>query len=333
MAKTDSILFLTSSDIKNLITMPEVIEQMRTAFVQISNGEAQVPLRTNIDIPEYHGGALFMPVYSAGEGLIGIKVVSLFKQNPDKNLPLIHAVILLLDGTNGKPLAYMDGEYITALRTGAASGLATDLLARNNATTVAIFGAGVQGRTQLNAIALVRPVSRVLIFDRSRHQGQKFADEMSRIFDFDINVAANQSELREADIICTATTSPVPVFSDQFIGEGTHINAIGAYRPDTREIPSETVRRSKLIVDSRHSCLSEAGDILIPIKEQLIDDNHIFAELGEIAMTIKNGRLDETEVTIFKSVGNAIQDIVVAGAVYRRAREKKIGTEIQTTGS
>jgi ornithine cyclodeaminase/alanine dehydrogenase-like protein (mu-crystallin family) len=323
-----NILFLSHEDIKRVLTMEETIELMKTAFLQISNGSVSTPVRTSIEIPEHDAGALFMPVHSDESQLIGLKMVSVFKNNPGLNLPLIHAIVLLMDGKTGEPLALMDGEYITALRTGAGSGLASDLLSRGDSTTLGIIGAGVQGRTQTLAVCSVREISRIKIWDKNEASATNLADYIKK--ELKIDVATNPSEeaISECDIICTATSSPIPVLSDKLLKEGVHINAIGAYQPDKREIPSETIERCKLIVDQRQACLKEAGDIILPIQEKRIDESHIYAELGEIVANDLPGRENDSEITVFKSVGNAAQDLITTAHVYKKAAQTECGIQI-----
>ncbi len=311
------IPYFSAEDIKRKLPMENAIEAMKKAFSLLSAGNINVPLRMNIEIPEYNGVVLLMPIYAPEMKRIGLKFLSIFDDNPSKRIPAIQALVFLMNAENGKPLALMDGSYLTALRTGAASGAATDLLARKDPKVVAIFGAGVQGRTQLEAVCSVRSIEKAFIFDLNSERSQKYAGEMSNELSIDVIVSTSQKVLKQADIICTATSSKVPVFDDENLKPGVHINAIGAYQPTDREIPSETVIRSKLFVDHKESCLAEAGDILIPIKENRITEGHILGELGDVISGVKKGRTSEDDLTIFKSVGNAIQDLVAANEVFR----------------
>ncbi len=320
------ILFLAENDIKSILSMKESIALMRDAFSQISQGKVTTPLRTNINIPGHDADVLFMPVHSVENDLIGLKMVTVFKNNPMAGYPLIHALIILMDGRNGKPLAVMDGEYITALRTGAAGGLASDLLARPDAKILGVIGAGVQGRTQMAAVCEVRDIKKVIIMDKDPVIAGNLAEYANNDLKIDTEVNPAENRISACDIICTATSSSTPVFSDSDLKDGVHINAIGAYQPDKREIPGETIKRAKLVVDQRSACLSEAGDIIIPIREQLIDEDHIHAELGEIVIGRQKGRSDDSEITVFKSVGNAAQDLVTAGEIFSKARNLEIGT-------
>lgn len=324
------IHFLSAADVRETLVMREGIEAMKGAFAQLSTGKAIMPLRTTVEVKQHNGLTLFMPAYLATDDEMAVKVVSVYNDNPNKGLPLIHAVVVVLDSSTGKPLALMDGTYLTAFRTGAASGAATDFLAREDSQTVVIFGAGVQGRTQLEAVCAVRPIQEAWIYDLVPDQADAFASEMSQRLSLEIHISDDPGQaVQFADIICTATTSEIPVFEDGDVKKGTHINAVGAYTPDMHEIPLDTVVRSKLVIDHKPASLTEAGDILIPMKEGLISEDHIFAELGEIAARIKPGRESQDEITIFKSVGVAIQDVAAANLALKVAGDLNLGIELE----
>ena len=322
------LLFLSSTEIKEILTMQDSIEAMESAFISLSKGSANVPQRTSLKLLEEKGEALFMPAYEKDSGLVTLKIVSVFKDNPSINLPKIQAMIFLMDANNGTPLAIMDGEYITTMRTGAASGLATKLLSRNNSEIAAIFGTSVQAVKQLEAIDCVRKLEKVYIFGLTIKDSQKFVEENKDKYTFQLIAAEDKSQISDCDIICTATSSFTPVFEDKFLNEGTHINSIGSYKPEMSEIPEETIVRSKIVVDSLSACLKEAGDIIKPINKKLITKEHIYAEVGEIASGLKQGRENENEITVFKSVGVSIQDLAVASFVYSQAIETGRGTKI-----
>lgn len=222
----------------------------------------------------------------------------------------------------------MNGSYLTALRTGAGSGLATDLLANKDSKITSIFGAGVQGRTQLEAVCSVRQIRKAFIFDTDKKRAKEFAEEMSDKLSIPILPSESTRELKEADIICTATNSHTPVFSDNNIKNGVHINAIGSYKPNIREISSDTIRRSKIFVDHKESCLSEAGDLIIPINEGIITKNNIIAELGELLTKNKSIRETKNDITLYKSVGNAVQDIITANQILINAQKLNLGIKI-----
>lgn len=323
------VRILSRADVKRAITMKEAIDLMRDGFIALSNGRVKVPVRLSMPLPEHNGRALFMPVYGPEYGQLGLKVVAVHPGNTARKLPFIHAVVMVIDAATGAPRAIMDGEYITALRTGAGAGLATDLLALPDARVLGIFGAGVQARTQLEAVCAVRPIERVYVFGRSQERAETLACEAEAQYSVHASAAKNPALLQECTVICTATTSLAPVFASNNVRPGCHINGIGSYRPDMSEIPPDTVALAKVVVDQRAACLSEAGDLLMPIASGLITQDHIHAELGAIASGQVKGRTDQAEITFFKSVGNAIQDLVVASRLTALAKANDLGVEVE----
>jgi ornithine cyclodeaminase/alanine dehydrogenase-like protein (mu-crystallin family) len=325
---SSKILAISGKDVLQCFPMKNAIEVMRSAFSIISNPDNSIPQRTALVMPNENADALIMPVYAKQPERFGIKVVAINRNNPSKKLPLIHSVMLLFTSVTGAPMAILDAESITGIRTGAGCGLATDILARQDSSVAAIFGAGVQARYQLEALCIVREIKNVLLFNIDAESSKKFVTEMSDKLNVKIEMTENTSELKNTDIICTATTASSPLFEDKDIAEGTHINAIGSYKPDVREIPSLTVKRAKLIVDSKDSCLEEAGDIIIPINEGLINEDHIHAELGDIINNKAASRTNDKEITFFKSVGNAVQDLSSAIYIFNKAKDYGLGEEI-----
>lgn len=324
------MLVLNKQDIQTALPMGDAVEAMKKAFKQLYMGKATVPARIHIDVPEHNGTTLFMPGYLNEDKNIAVKIVSIFADNPGKNLPAINAIVVIIDAETGIAHAILEGTYLTAIRTGAAAGAATDFLAREDASRAAIFGAGPQGRAQLEAMCAVRPIGQAWIFDINSEASQAFAGEMAQKTAVSIHVASNPSEaVANVDIICTATNSARPVFDDRDIRPGTHINAVGVYKPHRQEVPADTVKRAKIVVDSRQACMEEAGDLLVPIKQGVIAQENIYAELGELAAGTKPGRTSEEEITLFKSVGIAVQDTAAASAVLKRADSLNIGSTIE----
>ncbi len=323
---------LSKQDVQQAVPMREAIEIVKGAFAQLSAGKAVVPLRTQLPVERHEGVTLFMPAYLSESDDLGVKVVSVFPRNLEMGLPTIFALVVVVEASTGRPVAAMDGTYLTALRTGAASGAATDLLARQDARVAAIFGAGAQGRTQLLAVCEVRDIERAWVYDVNPQAAERYAQEMAgkgRV-PADLRVASSPAEAaREADVLCTATTSKTPVFADEDLKPGVHVNAVGSFTPQMQEVPGETVRRAKLVVGSREGCLSETGDLIIPIRKGLIAADDIYAELGEIAAALKPGRESDEEITLFKSVGNAVQDVSVARAVLMQAETLGLGIEVE----
>lgn len=324
---------LSRADVERALSMAACIEGMKAAFAQLSSGQATVPLRTQVPVAAHEGVALFMPAYLAQSGELGAKVVSVFPRNLAAGLPTLHAVVILVDSATGVPTALMDGTYLTALRTGAASGAATDLLARRDARVAAIFGAGTQGRTQLEGVCTVRHIERALVYDSDGERARRFVDELAARgapFPAEMRVATSAAEAAEAaDVICTATTSTTPVFPGDRLRPGTHINAVGAYTPQMQEVDAETIRRAKVVIDSRQASLVEAGDLIVPLRQGIIAASHIHAELGEIVAGGKPGRESADEITYFKSVGVAVQDMAAARLVLREAERLGLGTVVE----
>src|SRR5512138_3460060 len=325
------MLLLTAEDVRKALPMNEAIEAMKSAYAALSSGMAVVPLRTRLPLPNREALSLFMPAYvgSADSQALVIKVVSLFPTNPARGLAYIQAAVLVFDAQTGRAIALLEGSSLTAIRTGAAGGAAIDLLARKDSRVAAIFGAGAQGRTQLEAACTARKIETAFIFDADTRKAQAFAEEMKTLIK-DIRVAQSAREaIQHADIICTATTSTKPVFDDRDLKAGTHISAVGSYTPEMQETPAETLRRARVFVDSFGAALEEAGDLIQPIRAGLFDESHICGELGEVVLGIKSGRQSEDEITYFKSVGIAVQDALAAQVALTNARKMNIGTEVE----
>ena len=325
------MLLLNTEDVRKALPMKEAIEAMKNAYAALSDGRAVVPLRTRLPIPNSEALTLFMPAYvnSDDEQALAIKVVSLFPTNPGQGLAYIQAAVLVFDAGTGQAIALLEGSTLTAIRTGAAGGAAIDLLARPESKVAAIFGAGVQGRTQLEAACAARPIETAYIVDADPGKANAFAEEMTDRLNRDIRVAPTAREaLEHADIICTATTSFMPVFEDQDLRAGTHISAVGSYTPDMQEVPAETLQRARIFVDSRSAALEEAGDLIQPMRLGLFDESHIRGELGEVVLGRIPGRQSEEEITYFKSVGIAVQDALAAQVALNNARKMNIGQEV-----
>ncbi len=315
----------SAADVRAALPMAEAIAAMKQAFAQLSDGRADAPMRTHLAITP-DDSTLVMPGHVPDNHALAIKVVSVFGSNSARGLPLIHALVLALDETTGRPLALMEGGALTAIRTGAASGAATDVLARPEARIAAIFGSGVQARTQLEAICTVRPIEEVRVF--SLMGAEEFVRDMAGYgpVPHAVHVAASAAEaVRDADIICAATTSRAPVFDGADLKPGAHVNAIGAFTPEMQEIDPTTVLRSRVVVDSRAAAWEEAGDLIIPLAAGQITADHIYAELGEILLGQLPGRTDPKQITFFKSVGVAVQDAAAAQIVLQNGQTLGLG--------
>ena len=303
------IRILTDDDVARALPMDLAIEGMKQAFTRLSAGKAVMPLRGRLDLPGSGGILLTMPAYV--EPSLAVKIVSVYSHNPARSLPLIHAAVLALDPATGRTLALLEGATLTAIRTGAASGAATDALARSDAQIVAILGSGKQARTQLEAVAAVRHIREARVYSPTREHREAFARETGARA-----VASSEEAISGADIICTATTSATPVFDGRRLKPGVHINAVGAFSPEKQEVDADTVARSLVVVDSRESAVAEAG----------IPPDRIHAELGEILAGRKPGRSSPAQTTYFKSCGLAVQDAVAAGIALEQATARNLGT-------
>ena len=298
-----------------MVCMKEAIQAMRSAFIELINGNAKVPNRLNLDLSDSNATSLIMPAYSIGSQYYCVKIVSVNYSNPIKGLPLIHSTVQVFDVSEGKHIASFDGESITAIRTAAASGLATDLLAKKEANICAIFGTGIQASSHLTAIKKVRKIQKYMIFSRSEINAEKFCKTHSKKVKCEIG---SIEKLKEADIICTTTPSKSPLFEFHNIKSGCHMNVIGSHQPRMREVSSDIIIQSKIIVDHLESCKKEAGDLIIPLQEGKWSFDKIHAELGQIL----NGKLSVekslNQTTLFKSVGNAIQDLAMVNLLMKK---------------
>jgi len=313
------MLFVSDGDIAKLLTMEETIDAVEQAFKEYAKGDVMMPPRSTIMVPKYNGSISFMPSYLTGLDAQATKIISIYPDNRAKGLPTTAAWLVVNDPKTGMVKAFMDATYLTAMRTGAITGVAARYLAPEDASTVAIFGAGVQGRTQTWAACTVREIEKVYVFDVYPEARLRFAEEMTKKLGVEVVPASSGEEAcRNADIVLTATTSRVPVISRKWLKDRVHVSAIGAFYPDWRELDTATVAESKLVIDDREGIMLEAGDVLIPISEGAITEDHIYAELKELVSGQKKGRMPEDGITVFKSVGIAIQDSSVANLVLRK---------------
>jgi ornithine cyclodeaminase/alanine dehydrogenase-like protein (mu-crystallin family) len=315
---------LSALDIDRAIDMTGAMDAMSAAFGQLARGRANVPQRLGLKTDT--GLVLAMPGNLPDEHALAIKIVTVFPDNSRRGLPSIFGLVVVLDAATGAPLALVEGGHLTALRTGATSGLATKLMARADARTVALFGAGVQARTQLAGVRAVRDIREVRIVSRRAESATLLAGELTGV---DTRVFHDGAQaIRGADIVITATTCPTPLFPGGALEPGTHVNAIGAYAATMREVDSAAIRRARVVVDTREGALAEAGDLIIPIRERVIGVNHIVAELSELVTGAIPGRTSEEEITLFKSVGHAAQDVALARRVLDIAIAQNLGAMV-----
>jgi ornithine cyclodeaminase len=325
------LLILTHSEVGQLLPMDQCIAVMEEALIALANGQAHQPLRTIFRPADAKGAMALMPTYRAGEApLFGLKAICVFPGNAVIGKDAHQGGVMLFDGGTGEPLALVNASAITAIRTAAVSALATRLLAREDASELAIIGAGVQARAHLSAIACVRPIKRARIASGHLESAQQFANEMQPQFPFAIEPAEHaETAVRSADLIVTATTAREPVLQREWISPGTHINAIGTFSPNAREIDTATMANATLFVDRRESALNEAGDYLLAAEEGAIGPDHIRAELGEVLTGCHPGRTSRAEITLFKSLGLAIEDLAAAAFVYRKAQKENAGAWVE----
>lgn len=330
------MLALRAEEIRRLVPMRQAIELMKDVFAAYSRGDTISPLRTPVNVPDGSGVVLFMPAFvpqsDDAPAAAGVKVVSVFGGNRERGLPTINALVVTVDPTTGVPTGILEGAAVTALRTGAVSGAATDLMARADASMLAVIGAGAQGITQAAAVCSIRLITEIRVFDLSEESRLSFEerltswlpDQRPRVVAVDNARAA----VSQADIICTATTATSPVFEDAWLSSGVHINGIGAYTPAMQEVPDATIGRSRIVVDAVEAALHEAGDLIQAIERGVITREAVTMELGQVAAGTVPGRADADEVTFFKSVGNAIQDMIVCGAALQAAASEGVGQTI-----
>jgi ornithine cyclodeaminase/alanine dehydrogenase len=312
--------------------MEETITLVEKAFAELVQGTAWMPQRTAVTDPPHNGWIAFMPAHLKGMGALGVKAVTVYKDNPAKHkLPTTLATITLLDAETGRAVAIMDGGYLTAMRTGAVTGVATKYLARKNARVAGVLGTGVQARTQVMGMAAACKLEKVVCASvDSPEVQQAFVKDMSQRAGVPVQLVGSVREVVEqSDVLALATTASKPIVDGDWFKPGVHINSIGSHAPGVRELDTKTVVRSKIVCDHTAACLAEAGDIQIPIQEGVLKPESIYGELGEVITGKKRGRENDREITLFKSVGLSIQDISAAYLVYRKALERKVGVEFQ----
>ena len=328
------MLILTRRDVQAALRMNDALRAAEAGLAAYSAGEADVPLRANIGTAA--GVNLYMPGLLRGSGALGAKLVSIHPGNVSIGLPTVLAVMVLQDATSGAPLAVMEASYLTAVRTGAAAGVATSYLAREDAAKVLLIGGGAQGRTQVQGVRAVRKVSHLVVCDLNRATAEAAAseiaaDEVPGGGDLSVTISDDSDAwVAWADIIICATTSRRPVFKGELVRPGTHINAIGAYTPEMQELPPEVlVRADRVVCDARAAAWQEAGDLVIPFRRGLIDSNRVDAELGDLVLGRSPGRVRPEQITIYKGVGLAALDLAAAQATYVKALELGLGSEIE----
>ncbi len=323
------MLVLSAREVERVLDWPSVIEAVARAHQQFAAGLAQQPIRLSVEVARERGVLLAMPAYLPESEALATKLVSVFPKNAARHLPLIEALVILNDVTTGAPVAAIEGTTITARRTAGASAVATKALARPESRVLVILGAGVQARAHIHALSVVRPVAEVRVCSRTPASATRLRDELQPQVRPRIYATTSAREaVTGADIIVTATTSPTPVLERAWIKPGAHINAVGAFTPTTREIDSATVAEAHLVVGSREAALAEAGDLVIARREGALKGDRPLHELGAILAGRAPGRPSPTAITLYKSVGMAVEDAATARLAYDRARAQGLGTEV-----
>jgi ornithine cyclodeaminase len=328
------VLMINQSEVRRLLPMDECMEVMAATLKTVAEGNAILPLRHVMWLPEKVGALGTMPAYLKSIGMMGLKVVSVFPGNHGTEFDSHIGAVMLYETKHGQLLAIVDASEITAIRTAAVSGVATQALARKDASDLTIMGSGVQATTHLAAMLVARKIERVRVWSRNHQSAKAFADRESRRHDISIvAVEDGRESVQGADIICTTTSSPAPVLHGDWLPAGVHINAVGSSVAFTRELDTAAMVKSKLFVDRRESTVNEAGDFLIPKKEGAISDDHIKGEVGEVLLGTSKGRESDEEITLFKSLGLAVEDVASAHHVYTKAIEQDLGLAVELGGT
>jgi alanine dehydrogenase len=323
------MLILSEKEVQSLISVEELIPVLEQAYIQYSTGKAVMPVRLVTPLPQIKGRLTSMPAYLGESNAVGMKVVTYFPENPKLGLPIILASIVLYSPETGKPLVLMDGSYITSMRTACASAAATIALANPDTPVLGMLGAGVQARAHVRTLSRVRRFTKVKVYDPMENSAERLKNDLEAEVGVRIEPMRSAEEVvREADLLTTVTTAKEPILKADWLKPGVHINAIGSHRPDIREIDAATFRLARVVVDSREAIKAECGDIILGIKEGGITEDCIDAEIGEVLARTKPGRANAEEITLYKAVGIAIQDVATAQLVYQKALDRGVGTKV-----
>ncbi|HWQ44344.1 MAG TPA: alanine dehydrogenase [Methanosarcina barkeri] len=322
------VLWLAQDEVKSVMDMHSDMQVVERAFRQHGLGRVQMPPKSYLYYPAYNGDLRTMPAYLEDENITGVKIVNVHPGNPNRGLPTVMALIILISPETGAPVAIMDGTYLTDIRTGAAGGIAAKYLARKDSKVIGLVGTGNQAKTQLEALFEVFDPELVKITSRTKEGCEQFIREMADITPCEIRYEEEVEEVCNCDILVTTTPTRKPIIKAQWIKEGTHINAIGADAVGKEELDPELLIRSKIVVDDIVQAL-HSGEVNVPISKHYISENDIHAQLGEVITGLKPGRTSEEEITIFDSTGLAIQDVASAHLVYVRAVSKKLGRQVR----
>ncbi|HEX9816947.1 MAG TPA: ornithine cyclodeaminase [Candidatus Thermoplasmatota archaeon] len=321
---------LSAAEIERLVPMSEAIAAVRDAFAQLATDKAQSPVRSVLRVPRHDNFILVMPGYVSKPEIFTVKTVSVVPSNPHRGLPRVVATVLAVNPADGLPIGLLEGTSVTALRTGAASGVATDLLARKKVSRAVVIGAGPQGRSQVLGIDAVRDFDDIRILSKERRSADRLVRSLRGKTRARLQIADSAKDVRDADVVCAATNSLEPVFAGRDIQPGCHVNGVGSFRPEMQEVDVEFLTRcDKIVVDQREGAWAEAGELIIAKNEGAITEDDVFAEIGEVAAGLKPGRQGKDEITFFKSVGNAVQDAAVAALAIKAAKRENVGRDIK----
>jgi ornithine cyclodeaminase/alanine dehydrogenase len=329
------MLLLSESDLRAVLSMHDVIDAVESGFRSIALNKVRIPERLKLALPAQQAILLEMPAYAElnGAAALGTKIVSVFHNNTARDLEIVQAAYLLLHGETGVPLSMMDGGFITAIRTAATSAVATKYMSNLGAKRLAIFGAGLQAQFHVEAMLEVAEVKEVMIVSRTPRKARALVEHTLKQYNVLCELAEADEAASKCELICACTTSPVPLFSGALITQGTHLNAVGAFTPSTRELDTEAVRRARVFIDAESAAGTEAGELLIPMSEGVIDATHIKGTLADVVSGRIAGRESASDITLFKSCGLAIEDLVTAQLAYERALANGIGTRFGLTDS
>ena len=328
------MIILNKEEIQKCLPMKEAIEVCKKSLKDYSENKTNIPLRINLPVEKYNGQALFMPgSISSNEEKVGIKIVSVYPNNAQYNLPSVPSTVLMIDSKTGIVNGLLDGTYLTALRTAALQGAATDILARKDSKIATLIGTGGQAFEQARALLTVRNLEELRLVGRNFEKTKKFVEKLkNELSEFSTNILAYEhanEAVKDSDIITTVTTSTTPTFDAKYVKDGTHINGIGSFTPDMIELPTELINKNnKIYFDTNDGVLSEAGDILLPLDNELITKNDFKGELGDLVLNPAIGRENNNEITIFKSVGTAVLDIACGYEIISKAQELNLGTKV-----
>ncbi len=330
MTEPTDVLVADAAAVRRLLPMDRCIEVMAEALSALARQQAMNPLRSILALPFGDNALAVMPGAQVDPPAFGVKVISVFPGNREAGLETHQGVVLLFEAEHGQPVALVDASEVTAIRTAAVSGVATRALARDDADDLAIIGSGTQARTHLEAMLAVRPVRRVRAWSPSRERREAFAAAAAERHGVRVEAMSEpRAAVDGATLVCTVSGAREPVVRGEWLAAGCHINAVGSAMPNARELDSEAVRRARLFVDRRESALSESGDVLLAIQDGAIGEDHIAGELGEVLIGSVQGRTGPEQVTLFKSLGLAVEDVAAARAVLEAARGEGAGTTVR----